>query len=254
MLKRLAMIRPGILHGGKLMLKRLAILIGILFWCSCSENQPEKITSVEDHAFGEILENKDSDIREIPVKFLTDRDTLEIRTSVGTHRIWQISIIVPEVPGSGDPQELLRDAVAKKYSLKFGSTMKLSLPGTEIEISRAFDRGERGARCTFTDPELQNSAVKETAEAGNARKLLIRQAEKDILNLEYTVNAFHDETGVYPASWEWLINDPKVKNWQGPYIKKVPLDPWGREYCYERTAKGYVIYSAGADGKSRIIP
>lgn len=240
------------------MLKRLAVVISILFWFGCSDDPAEKtvprISAVEGYAFGGILEDKDSSVREISCKFLTENDTLEIKTAISSSRIWQISIIVPEVPGDKDPVESLRDAAAKKYALNFNGKNKIEVQGVRVELLRDFERGERGVRCTFTDLEMKKIADQEAATAESKLKIAIRQAKEDILNLEYAVNSFRDETGVYPADWQWLISAPQVKNWQGPYIKEVPVDPWGRKYCYERTAQGYIIYSLGADGKSRLIP
>lgn len=39
--------------------------------------------------------------------------------------------------------------------------------------------------------------------------------------------------------------------WRGPYIKKVPIDPWGTPYQYRfpgtRNPSGYDLYSLGPD-------
>ena len=42
-----------------------------------------------------------------------------------------------------------------------------------------------------------------------------------------------------------LIN---CANWgPDPYIKKVPVDPWGSDYIYELDGSDYVLISMGAD-------
>ncbi len=42
--------------------------------------------------------------------------------------------------------------------------------------------------------------------------------------------------------------DPKTLNWAGPYIDKVPLDPWGNNYLYKRDSNdGVEVVSYGAD-------
>jgi general secretion pathway protein G len=50
-----------------------------------------------------------------------------------------------------------------------------------------------------------------------------------------------------------LRKDPgDVTNWKGPYLKKEPLDPWGRAYVYrvpgDHNADGYDLFSMGKDG------
>ena len=41
-------------------------------------------------------------------------------------------------------------------------------------------------------------------------------------------------------------------NWNGPYLEKKPIDPWGREYKYkcpgEHNPNDYDLYSLGKDG------
>lgn len=64
--------------------------------------------------------------------------------------------------------------------------------------------------------------------------------------------------GAYPTTAEGL--DPLVTkprnskgNWRGPYLDKIPIDPWGNAYRYVYPAKKnpetYEITSAGKDGK-----
>lgn len=70
---------------------------------------------------------------------------------------------------------------------------------------------------------------------------------------------FEQHVGRYPTPEEGLdvlIQDPGIRNWNGPYIQRamVPLDPWGNEYNYtypsELTGSEhlYDVVSAGPDG------
>lgn len=69
------------------------------------------------------------------------------------------------------------------------------------------------------------------------------------------LDLFHLETGRYPTSAEGLdalIRKPDgVTNWNGPYLrkKKIPSDPWSRDYYYESPGRNsdYDIYSLGND-------
>ena len=44
-----------------------------------------------------------------------------------------------------------------------------------------------------------------------------------------------------------------ARAWHGPYLDKIPLDPWQNPYIYEFPGKhnpaGFDLYSAGQDGK-----
>jgi len=65
-------------------------------------------------------------------------------------------------------------------------------------------------------------------------------------------------TGRYPSTEEGLnalLSPPsdEATNWKGPYVKKLPNDPWGTPYQYKypgtRNSATYDIWSYGPDGK-----
>jgi general secretion pathway protein G len=68
------------------------------------------------------------------------------------------------------------------------------------------------------------------------------------------------DTGGYPTTLQGLdalvkkpMTPPIPDNWDGPYIEKIPLDPWGSPYQYVspgRYNKGsYDLWSMGKDGR-----
>ncbi len=72
-------------------------------------------------------------------------------------------------------------------------------------------------------------------------------------NLALAIDLYEVDTGEYPASLDDLIKSPSdATNWKGPYLKKQPLDPWGRPYVYkypgEHNEDGYDLYSMGKSG------
>jgi general secretion pathway protein G len=83
------------------------------------------------------------------------------------------------------------------------------------------------------------------------------KATTDISTLETALDAFQVNTGRYPASEEGLsalVTAPSnVTGWEGPYIKAVPMDPWGHQYIYrspgEHNASGFDLSSSGPDGQ-----
>ena len=73
------------------------------------------------------------------------------------------------------------------------------------------------------------------------------------------LDLFEQDVGYYPNSelgLGALVENPGIKNWQGPYVRSaaVPLDPWGNPYQYTypsaltRSETLYDIVSAGPDG------
>ena len=80
-------------------------------------------------------------------------------------------------------------------------------------------------------------------------------AQTDIKNLETALDLFYLDVGRYPTDEEGLkvlFQRPEdMANWGGPYIKKTPKDPWGREYVYKFPGERgpYDISSLGADGQ-----
>jgi general secretion pathway protein G len=65
------------------------------------------------------------------------------------------------------------------------------------------------------------------------------------------------DVGRFPTNEEGLnalsAQPAGLKNWRGPYLKRLPEDPWGHPYLYRfpgrHNKNGYDIASAGPDGK-----
>jgi len=73
-------------------------------------------------------------------------------------------------------------------------------------------------------------------------------------NLALALDLYEMDNGTYPASLEALRTKPtEATNWKGPYLKKKPLDPWGRNYVYKlpgtHNPESYDLYSLGKDGQ-----
>jgi general secretion pathway protein G len=81
-------------------------------------------------------------------------------------------------------------------------------------------------------------------------------AKTQIIMIENAVKMFKLDIGRYPGTEEGfkalLVKPGNAANWDGPYLeKRLPKDPWGRDYAYTYPGKNYVfeIVSFGADGK-----
>lgn len=65
------------------------------------------------------------------------------------------------------------------------------------------------------------------------------------------LDMFELDNGQYPEKLDDLITKPGyATNWNGPYLKKKPVDPWKRPYVYKPTTdkKDYELMSYGRDG------
>jgi len=90
---------------------------------------------------------------------------------------------------------------------------------------------------------------------GRGEQARRQAAQADIRsNIALALDLYELDNGAYPEKLEDLLKDPgesKASNWNGPYLKRNPVDPWGREYNYKspgQYSKDYDLFSYGADG------
>lgn len=90
-----------------------------------------------------------------------------------------------------------------------------------------------------------------TGRSDEARKSV---AKTDIeSNIPLALDLYEVDTGSYPDDLASLTAAPSgITNWKGPYLKKKPLDPWGRPYTYkypgDQNEGSYDLSSNGKDG------
>ena len=84
----------------------------------------------------------------------------------------------------------------------------------------------------------------------------IATAKAQIQMFEQAIADYRLDVGKLPTQAQGLkalIEKPgDVKEWKGPYIKGIPLDPWNNPYVYRTPGlKGeFDILSYGADGRA----
>lgn len=90
---------------------------------------------------------------------------------------------------------------------------------------------------------------------GQARQTAAKQGIQSIMT---ALNLYHLDNFSYPDSSEGLkalVNKPsglpEGANWKGPYLDKLPKDPWGRPFLYLNPGvHGKVdVYTLGSDGR-----
>ncbi len=78
-------------------------------------------------------------------------------------------------------------------------------------------------------------------------------AKAQISNLSSALDAYRLGMHKYPRTLEALVKNPgNNKRWNGPYIPKLPKDPWGNDYQYRFPGTHgleYDLYSFAADGR-----
>ena len=92
---------------------------------------------------------------------------------------------------------------------------------------------------------------------GRSEQARITAAHADISGIKTALDAFEVDNGYYPKGNNGLgdlVQQPRdVKNWHGPYLDKIPSDPWGNNYIYSYPGKhnssSYDLLSVGPDGK-----
>jgi general secretion pathway protein G len=82
------------------------------------------------------------------------------------------------------------------------------------------------------------------------------KAQADISQIKSALDRYYLDAGSYPTTDQGLPalvtapdtgnNDPQ--DWGGPYIERIPLDPWGHTYVYQSDGNEYLLKSYGADG------
>ena len=92
--------------------------------------------------------------------------------------------------------------------------------------------------------------------AGRSEQARIQAAKTDInSSIPLALDLYEMDLGHYPELLDYLrtASGADAESWRGPYLKKKPLDPWGKPYIYkfpgEHNSDSYDLSSMGKDGK-----
>jgi general secretion pathway protein G len=79
------------------------------------------------------------------------------------------------------------------------------------------------------------------------------RVQADFSGLKTALGHYEVDCGTYPKNLQDLLVQPGgVAKWHGPYLDKLPVDPWGNTYVYHipgRHSPDYDLLSVGPDGK-----
>ena len=90
-----------------------------------------------------------------------------------------------------------------------------------------------------------------------ADKARITAAKADIRTLAAALDTYRLDNSFYPSTNQGLealvtapSGTPEARNWgPEPYMRKLPVDPWGNTYVYTNEGFVFEIVSLGADGE-----
>lgn len=92
--------------------------------------------------------------------------------------------------------------------------------------------------------------------AGRSQQAKVSIAEADVgANIPTALDLYELDNGTYPTTEQGLnvlrSQPSQASNWQGPYLRKTPLDPWGTSYQYRYPSQhqgvDFDLFSYGPD-------
>ncbi len=92
---------------------------------------------------------------------------------------------------------------------------------------------------------------------GRGETAKVKVAKADIeANIATALKLYELDNGTFPSTTQGLSalkvrpsTNPIPANWNGPYIEKAPLDPWGRSYVYVSPGEHRSDYDLSSKGK-----
>jgi len=93
--------------------------------------------------------------------------------------------------------------------------------------------------------------------SGRGEEAKVKVARADIdANLATALRLYELDNGSFPTTEQGLAalrikpnTNPLPENWNGPYIERAPLDPWGRPYIYVSPGEHRSDYDLSSKGK-----
>lgn len=92
---------------------------------------------------------------------------------------------------------------------------------------------------------------------GRSERAKVSLARADIeTNLATALKMYEMDNGNFPTTTQGLKalrekpnSSPEPRNWNGPYVEKEPLDPWGSNYVYVSPGRNNSDYDLSSPGK-----
>ncbi len=92
--------------------------------------------------------------------------------------------------------------------------------------------------------------------SGRSEQAKVAVAKADISNIATALKLYELDNGVFPSTAQGLLalreraaSTPAPKNWNGPYLEKDTVDPWGNPYVYAAPGTHRSDYDLSSKGK-----
>ena len=91
---------------------------------------------------------------------------------------------------------------------------------------------------------------------GRSEQAKVAVAKADISNIATALKLYELDNGTFPTTSQGLAalrerpsSSPTPRNWNGPYLEKDPVDPWGEAYVYASPGSRRADYDLSSRGK-----
>lgn len=89
--------------------------------------------------------------------------------------------------------------------------------------------------------------------SGSSYKAMKNRVKSDFQAIDSALEMYKIDMYQYPETLQELMtaSGEDSENWNGPYLKTPPIDPWGNPYVYSKESAvgaAYDLKSYGADG------
>ena len=91
---------------------------------------------------------------------------------------------------------------------------------------------------------------------GRSEQAKVAVAKADISNIATALKLFELDNGTFPTTAQGLLalrekptSVPIPRSWNGPYLEKDPVDPWGAAYVYASPGSHRSDYDLSSNGK-----
>ena len=92
--------------------------------------------------------------------------------------------------------------------------------------------------------------------AGRSEQAKVAVAKADLSNVATALKLYELDNGTFPSTAQGLqalrerpASVPLPKNWNGPYLEKDTVDPWGNAYVYASPGTHRTDYDLSSKGK-----
>ena len=212
----------------------LALLgIGMLISGCSPRPVPERIDRIGNVAMGEkqTPRNGEGELFEVAAVSLPEGfERMFLGVVPFDHQVYRMVLENDAVKTDGDVLEYAANALAKHFNIKFvrldDNRLVSDLPGTRVEVRRAFHLGAAAVAVEFIDRKLSGIAAaseKEERFLTYKKKYALRN---ELILLAQAIADFKLDTGKVPEKLDDLTGAPwNVAGWNGPYCQTLPEIP-----------------------------